>query len=226
MRKKIEFIILLLLIAGLVALNRNLEKQVDSEAVEVKENMVILDAGHGGKDPGKVGIGNVMEKHLNLVIAEKVEKKLKKENIQVILTRTEDKMLSEDGKTESQVEDLKTRVKLINEQAPALTVSIHQNSYTDPSVHGAQVFYYSTSKESREAARIMQEALLQADPDNQRQEKGNDTYYLLRRTKVPVIIVECGFLSNPKEAKQLTQEEYQDKFADAVCKGIREYIEK
>ena len=69
----------------------------------------------------------------------------------------------------------------------------------------------------------MQKALLNADPDNTRQAKSNDSYYLLRRTEVPTIIVECGFLSNPEEAELLADEEYQEKIADAVAEGIENY---
>lgn len=140
------------------------------------------------------------------------------------MTREKDEMLSEDGSTGTKAADLKARVSLINEKAPELAVSIHQNSYSDPSVHGAQVFYYTTSKDSENAAKIMQEALLSADPENHRQAKANDTYFLLRRTEVPIIIIECGFLSNPQEARNLTREEWQDKIAEAVCDGILKYI--
>ncbi len=82
-------------------------------------------------------------------------------------------------------------------------MSIHQNSYQDPEVRGAQVFYYQHSNEGKEAAAILREALSAADPGNTRESKANGTYYLLRRTETPTVIVECGFLSNPEEAEKL-----------------------
>lgn len=121
---------------------------------------------------------------------------------------------------------MKERVRIINEEAPQLAVSIHQNSYQDAVVHGAQVFYYSGSSEGENAAKIMQNALLVIDEDNTRQAKANDTYYLLKRTEVPTIIVECGFLSNAEDAKNLCDEAYQDKVAEAIRDGILKIIGK
>lgn len=181
--------------------------------------LIVVDSGHGGGDPGKVGINGALEKDVNLKISKKVEKLLKKNNIQVVMTREDEK-----GLADSKVEDMKTRVSIINEKKPTLAVSIHQNSYGQESIHGAQVFYYSHSKEGEKAAKIMQEALLTADSENKRQAKANDTYYMLKRTEVPVIIVECGFLSNQKEAEKLVTEEYQEKIAEAVCEGVLGYI--
>ena len=117
------------------------------------------------------------------------------------------------------------RCDLINDSKPLLTVSIHQNSYTSPEIKGAQVFYYTTSSESQKLAEIIQRTLVeQADPENHRKEKANDSYYMLKRTSSPIVIVECGFLSNPEEAEKLSDEEYQQKMADAVCMGIFEYL--
>ena len=104
-----------------------------------------------------------------------------------------------------------------------LAVSIHQNSYSSEEVHGAQVFYYSHSTEGERAAKIMQEILRDVDKGNTRQAKANDIYYMLKRTEVPVIIVECGFLSNRQEAALLITEEYQEKMAQAIAQGILEY---
>ena len=142
------------------------------------------------------------------------------------MTREEDMMLTGEEGTGTKAADMKERVKIINEQAPQLAVSIHQNSYQDAIVHGAQVFYYSNSPEGESAAKIMQKALLAVDADNTRQAKANNTYYLLKRTEVPTIIVECGFLSNSEDAVNLCDEKYQDKISEAICKGILEIIRK
>ena len=226
MKKKIEFVVLICLIAALALLNKNLETYVSSPKVTIRANTVVLDAGHGGGDPGKVGVGDVVEKEINLEIAKKVEKLLKKEKIKVIMTREEDAMLTGDSGTGTKAVDMKERVRIINKEAPQLAVSIHQNSYQDAVVHGAQVFYYSNSPEGESAAKVMQEALLSVDADNTRQAKANDTYYLLKRREVPTIIVECGFLSNPEDAMNLCDEEYQNKVSEAICKGILGIIHK
>lgn len=225
MYKKIELALLLLLLAGLAAVSRNLEKYVSSDHVQLNTNLVVIDAGHGDADPGKVGVNNALEKDINLKIAEIVEEKLTEKGYEVVMTRDKDEMLADPGSTNKKIQDMKARVELINEKAPALALSIHQNSYHDGSIHGAQVFYYSHSDEGENAAKILQGALLEVDPENTRQAKANDSYYLLKRTEVPTIIVECGFLSNAEEAEKLVDEEYQQRLADAITQGIIEYLE-
>ena len=228
MRKKIELLVLLLALAGIYTVSRNLEKYVQSDQVkseqERKMDLVVIDSGHGGSDPGKVGINEVLEKDINLKISKQVEKELKNKGYQVVMTREKDQMLVGETSGNSKIQDMKARVDLINEKSPGLAVSIHQNSYHEEAIHGAQVFYYSHSSEGKIAAKLMQQALLGADSENTRQEKANDTYYLLRRTQVPTIIVECGFLSNQQEAELLAGKDYQKKIAEAIATGIDEYL--
>lgn len=187
---------------------------------------VVLDAGHGGDDPGKIGTAKTKEKDLNLNITKKVQKLLEKEGVTVHLTRESDKGLYDADGRNKKVQDLQRRCDMIHRIAPDCVVSIHQNSYPDPAVKGAQVFYYTDSKEGESLAGHLQNALVKyADTSNHRQSKGNKTYYLLKKTDVPLAIVECGFLSCPEEESLLKTEEYQDKIAHAICQGILEYIE-
>lgn len=184
------------------------------------ERLVVLDPGHGGMDGGKIAVNGAEEKEINLKISLKIKELLEKENVQVIMTRTTEDRIGED-----QVSDLKARVEIMNSQKPALAVSIHQNSYHEESVHGAQVFYHPESESGEKAAGLIQEALRGIDPDNTKQAKANNTYYILKKTEVPTVIAECGFLSNYEEAEKLVSEEYQQKVAEAVAKGIVQYIE-
>ena len=207
MRKKIELILVMLTLAGLVMVSKKLEKYVNSDKVEKKEYTVVLDAGHGSSDSGKVGINGVLEKDINLSISKKTKKYLEKKGIRVVMTRNKDESLAEGENGNRKVQDMKARVKRINDKKPDLAVSIHQNSYHEESIHGAQVFYYEHSESGEKDARILQEALLAVDPDNTRQVKANTTYYLLKRTEVPILIVECGFLSNQEEAEKLASED-------------------
>lgn len=220
MRKKIELILVMLTLAGLVMVSKKLEKYVNSDKVEKKEYTVVLDAGHGSSDSGKVGINGVLEKDINLSISKKTKKYLEKKGIRVIMTRDKDESLAEGEKGNRKVQDMKARVKRINDTKPDLAVSIHQNSYHEESIHGAQVFYYEHSESGEKDARILQEALLAVDPDNTRQVKANTTYYLLKRTEVPILIVECGFLSNQEDAEKLASEDYQKEIAKAIANGI------
>lgn len=220
MRKKIELILVMLTLAGLVMVSKKLEKYVNSDKVEKKEYTVVLDAGHGSSDSGKVGINGVLEKDINLSISKKTKKHLEKKGIRVVMTRDKDESLAEGENGNRKVQDMKARVKRINDTKPDLAVSIHQNSYHEESIHGAQVFYYEHSESGEKDARILQEALLAVDPDNTRQVKANTTYYLLKRTEVPILIVECGFLSNQEEAEKLASEDYQKEIAKAIANGI------
>ena len=187
--------------------------------------MVILDAGHGGNDPGKISVDGTQEKDLNLEIAKKLKELLEQQDIQVIMTREEDQGLYDENTSNKKAQDMRRRGELINEEQPACVVSIHQNSYHEESIHGAQVFYYGTSKESQNLAELIQEELIRfVDPENHRQAKANDTYYLLKKTDVPVVIVECGFLSNWEENGKLKDENYQDQLVWAVHMGVMKYL--
>ena len=193
----------------------------EKQGVAHKKRTDVVDAGHGGPDGGKTGVNGKLEKELNLIIAEKVKKLLEEEGIAVIMTREEDGWLAE-----TRIGDLKERVRIMNESKADLAVSIHQNSYHEESVFGAQVFYYTTSGEGKAAAEILQNELLEIDPENKKREKANNTYYILKKTEVPTVIVECGFLSNHKEAEKLSDEAYQGKIAEAVVKGIKSFFLK
>lgn len=225
LRAKIEFIVAVIILAGLWFLNHNITERVAATIIEEKK-LIVIDAGHGGADPGKVGVNGALEKDINLSIAGKLKKILETQGIEVKMVREEDKMLSDASEENKKREDMKARVELINHSVPELVVSIHQNSYSDAGAKGAQVFYHAESVEGKAAAEIMQKSLLEMDPDNHRQAKGNNDYYLLKHTEVPVIIVECGFLSNPQEAELLIKEEYQNKLADVMSKGIVTYLER
>ena len=224
MIEKIKWIGVLLFLMGIiygshrlsvaVAANLNLDK-------EKEQLTVVVDSGHGGGDPGKIGVNDALEKDINLAIGKKLKEALEKENIQVVLTRETDEMLAD-----SKSEDMKERVKIMNDAKPVLVVSVHQNSYVTEQESGAQVFYYSGSEKGKALALDLQENLKKLDAKNRREAKENDTYYLLRHTEIPTVIVECGFLSNWEEAKKLTTEEYQQELAQAICDGILQYIEE
>nr|WP_294494845.1 N-acetylmuramoyl-L-alanine amidase [uncultured Mediterraneibacter sp.] len=182
------------------------------------EPTIILDPGHGGIDAGKTGVNGAQEKEINLKIAMKIKTILSEEGLSTVMTRIDDERLAE-----SQVEDLKARTDIMNAQNPSLVVSIHQNSYHDEGVSGAQVFYHSKSEEGQLAAQAIQEQLNKINPDNTKKIKANDTYYILKNTDVPVVIVECGFLSNYEEAEKLSDEAYQQTVAEAIAEGIKKF---
>lgn len=186
---------------------------------------VVIDAGHGGFDPGKVGINEALEKDINLQIAEKLKKILEAEDVRVIMTRTDDTGLYNENDSNKKVQDMRHRIAMIEEARPDIVVSIHQNSYHEEYVHGAQVFYFSSSEPSKTLAEMIQKRfVINVDGANKREAKGNDSYYLLKKTPYPIVIVECGFLSNREEAEKLISPVYQEKAAWAVHMGVLQYL--
>lgn len=226
MASKVKSAVMLLGLAGLIVLchmaGMKLESRMKEETRETfklsNEMQVILDAGHGGIDVGKTGVNGEKEKDINLEISKKIKKFLSDSNVTVKMTREGDERLAD-----SQREDLKARTDIMNGGA-LLAVSIHQNSYRDPAVSGAQVFYYTDSEEGRTAAGMIQAELNALAPDNEKEIRANDSYYILKNTRIPTVIVECGFLSSYTEAEKLADDEYQNRIAEAVSEGILQYI--
>lgn len=216
----------LLLLAGVCYVGREAAANVMGKNVaEEKKLCVVVDAGHGGMDPGKVGVNGALEKDINLQIAEALKKYLEAEDIEVVMTRESDDGLYDANASNKKVQDMKRRIELIDEVKPVITVSIHQNSYPEENVHGAQVFFYSGSAQGQKLAKIIQAQLVdKVDPENRRQVKANDSYYLLKKTGVTIVIVECGFLSNSAEAQKLCDEDYQERVAWAIHMGIMQYL--
>ena len=166
-----------------------------------------------------------LEKDINLEIAKKLQQFLIMEDVDVVLTRESDAGLYDENASNKKVQDMKNRVQIIEEKKPALTVSIHQNSYQSEKVSGAQVFYYKHSANGKKLAEIIQKSLKNnVNENNTRQAKYNDSYYLLLHTVCPTVIVECGFLSNANETELLKSKDYQTGIADAIYLGIEEYL--
>ena len=187
--------------------------------------IIVIDPGHGGADPGKVGINNALEKDINLAIGLILRKKLTEAGYKVVMTRDSDTALSDGSQSSSKMSDLNKRIQIMNSSKAAVVVSIHQNSFVQESCKGAQVFYQTTSEEGKKFAEIMQEQLRKClDSENSRVAKANSDYYVLKKSEPTAIIVESGFLSNSQEAALLVNEEYQEKVADAIIKGVESYL--
>ncbi len=224
--KLLSMVMGMLLIVSMLVVGRETARSVMSSRLEEKDvKCVVLDAGHGGADPGKVGINGAEEKDVNLEIALLVKQYLEANDVVVVMTRTTEEGLYDADTSNKKVQDMKRRIALIEETQPDITVSIHQNSYPEEYVHGAQVFYYDDSRQGQRLAELIQAQLVdKADPDNTRQVKANDSYYLLKKTGVPIVIVECGFLSNQAEAEKLCNSDYQHRLAWAIHLGILQYL--
>lgn len=187
-------------------------------AMPVQKKHIVIDAGHGGFDPGKVAADGTQEKSINLAIAKHLQAYLEQGGADVTVTRLTDEALAH-GKTG----DLKGRIRL--QKGCDIFVSIHQNSYPSPDVHGAQVFYYKKSENGKRLAAAIQSRIKQAaDIDNSRSPKDNSSYYILKNSEIPSVIVECGFLSSFDENERLKSSGYQKKLAWAIYMGITDYF--
>ncbi|WP_134686819.1 N-acetylmuramoyl-L-alanine amidase CwlD [Brevibacillus migulae] len=186
--------------------------------------VIALDAGHGGVDGGAVSKdGEVLEKEVTLAITMYLRDFLQQAGAFVVMTREEDKDLASPeaqrvGKRKS--EDIRNRVKLINETAPDFAISVHLNAIPSSRWSGAQTFYFPAFKESGEMASLIQDEIKRVLENTNRKPIITDDVFLIREVTCPAVLVEVGFLSNEAEAKQLRSTEYQKAMANAIYQGI------
>lgn len=183
--------------------------------------IIVVDAGHGGSDPGAVR-GEYLEKDITLQVSKKLAQYLSQAGALVIMLREDDQDLSEDPQAsiaERKRSDLRQRVKTANQSGADLYISIHANADLSPKWSGAQTFYHAGSERSKVTAVLIQEELTRILGNTDRKAKSG-SYYILSRTQMPSVIVEIGFISNPGEARRLTDQQYQSKLAYAVFSGI------
>lgn len=188
--------------------------------------VIVVDAGHGGDDPGAISKSGVIEKEVALKIARQLRDYLQQSGAYVIMTREADVDLAERGTRghrKRKVEDLHARAQLIQEAEPHFMVSIHLNSIGSSRWYGAQTFYHPAHEESKRLARLIQHRLIHDLGNTTRAAKPDNRIYLLKSVSVPAVMVEAGFLSNAAEAELLSQAAYQDKVAASIYKGILSY---
>ena len=187
---------------------------------------VILDAGHGGSDPGAISIFGDEEKHINLVMVQKIGSFLENSGIRVLYTRTEDHMLSSEKTDSSKMGDLMARVDFSKDHPDAVFISIHMNTLSLEQYSGLQVFYDERNTNGKILALLMQNDVHNIlQPNNNRSAKAAEgSIYILDRITAPAVLVECGFLSNKEEAHLLMQEDYRDKLAFTISRSIISFV--
>lgn len=217
---RLRKILLFLLIIVIIFSCCIMKAFIPTIATPVTNRVIIIDAGHGGFDPGAVGVNGTLEKDINLEIALKLQKLLEQNGCMTILTRTEDNSLGETKRI-----DMKTRKEIRDDKNADLFISIHLNSFPEGSCSGAQTFY-ANDEESKKLAETIQKNLKDlGNEENKRVAKLLTDVYLLKNVTSPSVIVECGFLSNSKEEEALKSEEYQSRLSWGIYFGILEYFE-
>lgn len=191
------------------------------------EPQVVIDPGHGGMDSGAVSASGIKEKDLNLAIAQKTRMLMKLTGIETVMTRDSDISLNyEEGAAvrKNKQADLRARADVAQRFPKSDFISIHMNKFEQSQYSGAQVFY-GTNPQSQQMAQQLQDAFRQVlNPGNDRKIKpAPDSVYIMKKITAPAVIAECGFLSNPQEAEQLAQDDYQTKAALAIVGAYLQY---
>ena len=160
-KKIVTYVMAVLLLVSMVVVAKEAARLVVSKQLSQDHSrLVVIDAGHGADDSGKVGINDALEKDINLAIALRVKELLEQQDVQVVMTREDDQGTYPKTGSNRKIRDMKKRVEMINEARPALTVSIHQNSFSDQSVSGAQTFFFQGSEEGQFAAELLQSQMI------------------------------------------------------------------
>lgn len=189
---------------------------------------IIIDAGHGGEDGGAVNDSGVLEKDINLLIANDTAAFFRLLGFDVAQTRNTDISLAENGDTirARKVADMKKRLEIFNSSNENIIISIHQNKFTQSKYYGTQIFYSPNNPGSTKLAESIKfsvKGLLQ--PENDREcKKADGGIYLLKNTNNPAVIVECGFISNNDECKKLLDSQYQKQMAFSITSGFLNYF--
>lgn len=189
----------------------------------IADQVIVVDAGHGGIDPGAISQDKHKEKDITLAISKKLVRYLNQAGAKAINLRTSNQDLCganfKGTIRERKRHDLALRIQRAQSEQADLYISIHTNADLSPRWSGAQTFYKNGQEESKVVAIAIQKELIRILGNNKREAK-TGSYYILDRAKMPIVIVEVGFLSNPQEARLLVSEDYQDKIAYAIFSGI------
>ena len=230
-KKRMSFVLLTICLSVfsvmMVKSNSN-EKIKETVTLPVSGKTVILDAGHGTPDEGAESSNGITEAQINLKIALKVQNLLEQSGCTVLLTRSDEKAIYDlDSKTlrQKKVSDIHNRVKIGNESEADVFVSIHLNKIPQSQYSGWQCFFKEGNEKSEKLAKEIQNNLNKSiDKKNERLAMKIENVYIVKHVEIPLSIVECGFLSNPEEEKQLLDDEYQNKLAWGIYNGIIGYF--
>jgi len=220
-RKRIKFILIIIihlcLFLGLAGFKTYLHLSLVPVLGEA-QIIIVIDAGHGGRDPGAV-VGSIYEKEINLDVAKRLQKALVNEKYRVIMTRKSDtNLVNWKDRGSYQRASLWQRAYIARKNKASILISIHCNCDRTNKYFGFQTFYHEKSIEGKKLATCIQDELIKIRPTRRQAIPGE--YYLLNNTSCTTVIVELGYLSNPKDRALLNSAEYREKMAQAIARGI------
>ena len=214
---------------GLLATNYGEELLIYAQSASQDEKIIIIDAGHGGEDPGAVGDNGILEKDINLDVALEMGSIFEEKGYVVVYTRTDDRLLyteAENIKGIRKISDLKNRCKFAAKYPSSLFISVHMNSFGDSKYSGTQVYYKEGNEGSKMLADTVQNRVKKdLQHENNRKIKSGKDIYVLNNISNDAILIECGFLTNKDECKKLSEKEYQKQLSLSIVCGIIEYME-
>ena len=228
-KSRISLIIIVLFVSAMTfSIRVNRENTVVTSSLPVTNKVIILDAGHGKPDEGASSKSGTTEESINLLITKKVQGLLEQSGSTVVLTRSDENGiydLDSNSIRNKKVSDIKNRVKIGNNSSADIFVSIHLNKIEQSQYYGWQTFFKSSNEQSKKLAQSIQTGLNNSiQKENKRESLKITGKYIIDHVEIPTTIVECGFLSNPEEEKQLQEEEYQDRLAWGIYTGIMDYF--
>lgn len=232
LRIRLRYLVYMLVLSFVVANgydwvgNRLNQQAIETMSWSLADKVVVIDPGHGGYDPGKVGVNGTLEKDVNLAVAKKLAHLINGSGATAVLTRDEDVDLVTEGEGTKKKRDLDNRLKIVKDVQADLYVGIQANSLGTRWT-GAQTFYIEKNEEGRKLAlSIQSEIRRQLKNTNRKSLKiSEETSYMLRNlTHLPAALVEVGFLSNQEEEKLLNDPHYQERMAMAIYSGIVKYL--
>ena len=197
---------------------------IETSSMPKPEYTIVIDAGHGGRDGGAIGVSGVTESELNLKYAKELKSLCEDFGIGVVMTRSDMNGLYDESAPNKKKSEMERRKNIINTSNADLMISIHMNSFPLPSSSGAYVFYANGSDEGYSLAKSVQTSLCQSF-DNAREYVSVGDYFVLNYSSIPSVLVECGFLSNPQEEANLKSDDYCQKFCYSLLVGILSYFE-
>lgn len=221
-------IIGLIVVAGNITVKKAMKssKDIPGWSWSLGDKVIVIDAGHGGVDPGAVGYNNTLEKDITLEIAKRLKSLFDQAGSNVIMIREEDRDFGQsDSLMTRKREDLAYRLKTALDSKADVYLCIHANSFPDRSQHGAQVFYHQGSEQGKQLGEYVQKYLNEIAP-RKREAKPNQSYFILKNCQGSVLTIEVGFLSNPEEEVKLNKPEYQQRLAMAIFEGVANYMAK
>ena len=228
--KKILIIFLILISIFSISMISLMQSNIVETSGELKSYKIIVDAGHGQPDGGAVSENGVAEEALNLAIAIKLQEELESNGYDVLMTRMTKNNIADSDKQDTlkqmKSSDLSNRVKIANESNADFMISIHMNKYTSSNSWGWQTFYSKNSEDGKRLADLIQSSISNnIERENKRVALSIEGIKIVDKTNIPVVIVECGFLSNPEDLSFLQTEEYQDKIVQGIFEGVNKFYD-